>query len=265
MLSILFVLSTELSRAGTSGKYVLGVFPNLPPRELEKIFAPMAAEISKVVGKPVILRTSPTFQKFMQQLDSQEFDIAFVQPFDYVDIADKYGYLPLATRQEELSAILVTKPDSAIREVNDLKGKIIALPPEVAAVSYLIKDYLATNGLEVGKDVTLLYQRSHVICMRMVMSGKADACGTAIPAQRFFQNKMKVTLRIIGKSKSIPHTLFCVHPRVPESSRDKIKQLILSWGDTDKGQQMLKRGRFNPLIPITNKDYDIVRRMKKGN
>lgn len=249
------------SAAADNKEYIMGVFPHLPPRELEKVYSPMAADISKAIGKPVIFRTSSTYKKFMQQLDKQVFDIAFVQPFDYVRAADKYGYRPLATRQESLSAIIVTKVDSSLNGINDLKNKTISLPPKVAAVSHLIKDYLTSNNLKPGRDITLTYHRSHVSCMQQVLIGTADACGTAAPALRFFQHKMKVTLKTIGKSRDIPHTLFSIHPRVPASIKKTIQQRILSWGNTTEGKKMLKRGRLKPLKLIKDSDYNIVRQM----
>jgi len=120
------------------GQYIMGVFPHLPPRQLEKVFSPMASDLGKAVNQRIILRTNTTFERFSQSLDTQVFDIAFVQPFDYVRIADKYGYRPLAARSEELAAMLVVKEDSPLNKLQDLRGMKIALPPAVAAVSSAI-------------------------------------------------------------------------------------------------------------------------------
>ena len=263
LILLLPVLSPVIGLADSKHEYIMGVFPHLPPRELEKIYAPMAADISRVIGKPVIFRTSSSYQKFMEQLDNQEFDIAFVQPFDYIRIADKYGYTPLATRQEMLSAILVIQQDSSIQSIKDLNGKTIALPPVVAAVSYLIKNHLLKNGLKTGEDVTIVHTHSHVSCMQKVLSGKADACGTAAPALRFFEYKMKVSLRAIGRTRSIPHTLFSIHPRVPAEHVKAIKELILGWFKSDKGKKMLSRGRLKPFRSVSDSDYDVVREIAR--
>lgn len=262
LLATTFYVNMPTVKAANKKEYILGVFPHLPPRELEKVFSPMAADISKVIGRPVIFRTSSTYKKFMQQLDKQVFDIAFVQPFDYIRAADKYGYLPLATRQEVLSAIIVTQGDK-ITHVKHLKGKSISLPPKVAAVSHLVKDFLTNNKLTIGKDVKLSYHKSHVSCMQQVLIGKTDACGTALPALRFFQHKMKVKLNIIGKSRDIPHTLFSIHPRVPGETRNKIQKQILNWGKTEQGMMLLRHGRLKPLRKIKDSDYDVVRHMAK--
>ena len=243
--------------------YILGVFPHLPPRELEKVFAPIAAAMGKALGHKVLFRSSSTYNKFMVNENKEIYDILFTQPFDYIKVADHYGYLPLATRDEPLATIVVVQKGSLITSLDDLKGKKIALPPKMAAVSILFRVYLKKHGIVPDKDVKLTYHRSHVSCMQQVIIGAADACGTAAPALRYFTSKMKVNLDIIAKTPSIPHTLFAVHPRVPERDRKRLLQTILSWGKTEAGHKLLQRGRLKPFIKITDKDYDIVRQYSK--
>jgi phosphonate transport system substrate-binding protein len=240
----------------------LAVFPHLPPRELEKVYAPIAARFGAALGKTVHFRSSSSYQKFVDKLDQTEPDIVFVQPFDYVRIADRYGYIPLATRAEPLETIVVVPQDSDMNSLASLKGKQVALPPSVAAVSLLLKAQLNESGMVPGKDVKLSHFRSHVSCMQQVVIGAADACGTAAPALRFFMHKMNTQLKIIAKTRSIPHTLFAVHPRVPEQEREKILQAILALSETEEGRALLKRGKLKPFIPINDSDYDEVRAFK---
>lgn len=244
-------------------QYVLGVFPHLPPRDLEKVFAPMAADLGKAVNADIRLRTSTTFDRFAALLRKQEFDIAFVQPFDYVGVASKLGYLPLATRTEKLSAIVVTRSDSPLKSLADLKNRKVALPPKTAAVSHLFIGHLRANGLRPEKDVDLVHFRSHVSCMQQVLIGDVAACATAAPALRFFQAKMQIELKIIASTREIPHTLFIIHPRIPKATREAIQTRIVGWANTREGQELLGRGKLTPFIPIKDSDYNIVREMAR--
>jgi phosphonate transport system substrate-binding protein len=243
--------------------YVLGVFPHLPPRDLEKVFAPMAADLSTVLGKPVELRTSATYEKFSSGIDSGKFDIAFVQPFDYIRAADKHGYLPLATRTEKLAVIVVTSSDSPLTSIQDLRNKKVALPPRTAAVSHLLRGYLKSEGIDPDRDLQLTHHRSHVSCMHQVLIGEAVACGTAAPARRFFQGKYKVSLKILGKSREIPHTLWTAHSRVPARDRRVILNRILDWSNTREGQILLERGKLTPFVAVDNSAYDVVRKLAR--
>jgi phosphonate transport system substrate-binding protein len=56
------VLALLLAQAPAQAQrdYVLGVFPYLPPRELERVFAPMAADLGRAIHRHVLLRSSST-------------------------------------------------------------------------------------------------------------------------------------------------------------------------------------------------------------
>lgn len=259
--SMLFVVQSVHAQ----DEYTFAVFPHLPPADIERIFAPMAKELSVAIGKPVKFTSATSFTSFKSRLMNEEFDIAFVQPFDYVTIADELGYIPLAARGEDLKAIIVVRPDSGINSIQDLKGKKIATPPRIAAVSYLIKDHLQQNNLKPGKDTRIVYRRSHISCMQQVQIRSVDACGTARPPLRVYRARMKKNLKIIGETRAIPHALFAVHPRVDASVRDTIAQRILAWKDTPEGKKILSTGYFRSFKPTQDSTYNIVREIKKKN
>lgn len=264
MFGILFSIIPGNATATTAKQvtpYKLGVFPFLPPRQLELIFAPFAASIGEALGREVLFKSSTTYLNFMERADSQKYEIAFVQPFDYVRLADKHNYLPLATRGEKLAAIIVVGPNSKIKTITDLIGKKIALPPAVAAVSRLINELLHENNLIPGKNVFLKHYRSHASCLQQVIIGKADACGSAPPPVQFISEKMKVKFNEVARTREIPHTLFIVHSSIPAKERKIILDTILSWSKPGIGPNLLIRGRMKPFVPITDKEYDVVRKM----
>ncbi|WP_455203971.1 phosphate/phosphite/phosphonate ABC transporter substrate-binding protein [Kaarinaea lacus] len=254
---------TKAQPIAKKSEYLMGVFPYLAPRELEKMYSPIAADYSKTINAKVLFRTNSTYKSFMKNLDKQMYDIVFVQPFDYVAIADKYGYRPLATRNKPLPAIFVVNPNSEIKSIEDLRGKTIALPPAVAAISYLIKNHLLENGIDPDSDITIKHFKSHGSCMRNVLIGSADACGTAPPALRFFETKMKTKLNVIAKTEGIPNSIFALHPRVPKEIEEKLKQQISSWPTTDDGKKLLKGVKVERFVPVEDSKYDSVRSMSK--
>jgi len=261
LLVVLFAPIQLLADSGAT--YSLGVFPHLPPRDLEKVFAPLAGDIGKALHKKVMLGSSATFDKFAANLDEEEYDIAFVQPFDYVRAADEHGYLPLATRKEKLSAIIVTGENSPVKSVADLRGKKLALPPSSSAVSRLLRAYLRNYGIDPDRDIELIHFRTHFSCMQQVIIGEVMACGTAAPTRHYFESKYNVTLPVIAETRGIPHALWIVHKRVPPKDREIILQRILGWGKTEEGKRMLADGRLAPYVPVTDAAYNIVRKLAK--
>lgn len=264
-LALQFVCTRPLSATETlpaPAEYTLGVFPFVPTSSIEGIFAPLAAEISKATGKPVRLRTTTSFEKFMEELRGRSFDIAFVQPFDYVDIAKPAGYLPAVARNDRLTSHIVVKQDSPIRTLQDLKGKSLGMPPKVAAVSFLNRVAVKKAGLIPDTDVRMVYLASHQACLQQLMIGKVDACGVSPPGVRLVEQQMKTSFRLIHETPVIPSPLFVYKKELPLRDREAIKAALLA--SQMRGVRPQLRAMFlgnvsTPFRSINERDYDIVR------
>ena len=237
----------------------------MPPSKLTNLFSPIANDFESVLGTKIDFGTKGDYSSFTKELKDETFDIAFVQPFDYVEAHDNHNYVPVARRGGALRAIIVVEEKDSIRSIEDLKNKKIANPPQVAAVSHLTSMALSKAGIDPLNDVERAYGKSHFSCMQQVLIGKADACGTARQALSHFEKKhMKERLRIVAESESIPHSLFIVHKRVPEAVREKIKNRILNWPNTPEGRKLLENGKFIPFVEAFDHEYDIVRNYKNN-
>lgn len=250
--------AAQLASEPAPRPYVFGVFPHFAVARLETIYAPMAADFGRVLERKVYLRTKPNFEKFTAELRKQYYDIVFLQPFDYVWAQD-YGYLPLARRSEPLSAQILVSENSPLITIKDLKGATLALPPAEAAVSHLTKMALLDAGLNPLHDVELQFTKSHDSCLQRLLIGVVDACGTAAGPVRYFQTRMKVSFRLLGKSATIPHALIAIHARVPESERERLRDTIISWADNPGGRKLLERGELAPFQSVADAEYDVVR------
>lgn len=247
------------SAVANEPQYSLGIFPHMPLSKLLTVYGPVADDFSNQLNHNVIALTKPTFDAYARELEKEAYDIALIQPFDY-PMAYQHGYLPLARRNLELTAIIIVKNNSSIDDINMLKGKIIANPAPKAAVSLMTSKSLEQVGLNPSKDVTRIYTGNHFSCMQNVLIGKADACGTARQALINWQGfKIKKRFKIIHETMPLPHALFVVHKRIPESSREIIKNSILSWPDREEGKQILSKGNLVPFTEAVDTDYDIIR------
>lgn len=251
-------------------EYVLGVFPFLPAANLEGIFAPVAAELAVPLKKKVRLRLTSTYDAFIGTLNDQPFDIIHVHPFDYIRFARSRGYLPLVARSEDLFAQFSVKNGSPIRKLADLKGKRIGTPPATGAVTYLALDALQKEGLRPGKNITVKHFPNHLACLQQLQIGSMDACATSASTLKTFESQFKLTFTRIGRSISIPHTMFAVHKRVPAADRQIILETLqsstLSTVDPQLRQLFIESsdattGRY--FKPVTDRDYDPARTILK--
>ena len=265
-LACLALLAAPVQRAGaaeangqTVPGYRFGVFPYMPALTIDRIFGPIGASFAAELGRPVYLKTRSNFEKFAEQLHEQAYDIIFVHPFFYVQAADRYDYLPLARLEGQLTAVALVREERPWRTWSDLAGKIVAMPPALAAASELARIALVDAGLMPGTDTTVRHYRTKVSCLQAVGVGTADAC--VLP--RFVLPQMGAVgdrkLRIMAETPAINQVVFATHRRVPGSDRRKLLDLILSWPDTDQGRTILATGAWPRFVRARDADYAQVR------
>jgi phosphonate transport system substrate-binding protein len=258
------ITATETSPANQ--EYILGVFPFVPTASIEGIFAPLAAEISRAIGRPVKLRSASSFEKFMEELQNRSYDIAFVQPFDYISIAKPGGYLPLAARNDRLASHIVVKSASPVRSLKDLKGKRFGMPPKVSAVSYMNQVALKKAGLNPDSDVRMVYLASHQACLQQMMIGKVDACGVSPPGIRLVEQQMQTKFRLIHATPEIASPLFVIKKELPVKDREVIRTTLLA--SDLKGVKPPLRSMFlgdvdKPFRATNEQNYDLIRNYLK--
>ena len=251
-------------------EYVLGVFPFLPSANLEGIFAPIAAELSKALGKPVRLRLTSSYGSFVQALQDQTFDIVHIHPFDYVQFGRNKGYHPLVARSEDLFALFSVKSGSPIAKLSDLKGKRLGTPPVTGAVTYLALDAIHKAGLTPGKNLSVRNFPNHLACLQQLQIGSVDSCATSSGTLKTFESQFGLPLKRIGHSISISHTLFAAHNRIPATDREIIKKTLLasslSQVDPHLRQLFIETGNAstgNYFKAVSDKDYESSRRILK--
>jgi ABC-type phosphate/phosphonate transport system substrate-binding protein len=227
------------------------------------MFAPMAADFSRVLRRLVAFRTTSTIEHFVDNLQQHVYDIAFVQPFDYVRVAAPAGYVLVAGRGESLHPLLVVLQESPFQELADLRHQTIASPPGRTASHLLLKRALHQIKLRPSREVTIQTYRSHDSCLHQVLIKTASACVTIRSILQQFEQNMQARLRILIDLPAVPGAAFVVHPRVPEHDREVLRSAMLTWQHTPAGQQLLSRAGFASFVPVADHDYNVVRQYWK--
>jgi phosphonate transport system substrate-binding protein len=240
--------------------YRLGVFPYLPVLAIDRIYGPVAVQFAEDLGRPVHLKTKPTFEKFADELRKETYDIILVHPFFYVEARDEHQYVPLARLEEPLTAMVMVRDGDPVETLADLKGKTIGLPPALAAVTDLVSASLIDAGLVPGVDVALEHYRSKPSCLQAVASGRAAACGLPHFALAQIDPNNERKLRLLFETEPVSNFLFAAHARVPESDRIDLGKSILAWPFTAKGRKILTGGAWSRFVLARDQDYDEIRR-----
>jgi phosphonate transport system substrate-binding protein len=263
MLAALALTSGPL-RSATAGEpsygYRFGVFPYLPVLTIDQVFGPMAVSLAHELERPVYLKTKSTFEKFADELAKQTYEIVLVHPFLYVEAAERYNYRPLVRVDKKLTAVIMIDAEQPWRGWHDLAGRVLALPPELSAVSELVKAVLTDAGLKPDVDVMLRHYGTKMSCLQAVVTGSADAC--AVP--RLILSRVgliaEMKLKVMAETTPISHLVIAVHSRVPEADRARLLANILSWPHTEQGKSILAAGAWPGFVVAHDDDYDGIRR-----
>ena len=273
ILSLFFIgmlLSSQLPAREKS--YSFGVFPYLPPQKVELVWSTLASYISQQLRVPIRLRTRASYSSFKNEIENEYFDIAFMQPFVYANIASKHGYIPLARyvslgddqHKGMFKAIFVTLKENQDLKISDLKNKVIAMPPATSAVAILGQEFLLEHGLKAGKDYRISSHSNHNACLRQLIINRPVVCITAYPLYARFNKVTQNRLAIIASSRGIPSSVIAVHKRVVKKDRVAIKDILLNLKNNTSTQLFLERAQLSDFIATSDSDYKIVRDMWKS-
>ena len=162
--------------ASQAGVCTLGVFPYVPALKIGELFSPMALEFGETLGIDIQLRTNETFEKFASELAAGSYDIALAHPFLYVDAHEAQGYEAIASVDQKLRAVIVSRRTQPVGRLAELRGQTLALPPRGAGVSYLLRLAMLEEGLIPGVDLHLRHHQTKVSCLHAVAAEEAVGC-----------------------------------------------------------------------------------------
>ena len=254
-----------------SEEYQFGVFPYLPPQRIDPMWSPLAKYLTQAVNRGVEVRTRAEYSQFRQALREEIFDIAYIQPFAYVETAYYHNYIPLARwvskydihRKGRLAGVFVVLDNSPITKLEDITEGVIAMPPERAAVSQLGVLTMIDKGLDSNKRISVINQRNHISCLQQLVIKRAVACVTATPPIIQFKKKTGNKFRVIATTRKIPSSPVAVHKRIPENEREIILKKLLELEKSETGREFLNNAGLSGFVATTDADYDTVRKISK--
>jgi phosphonate transport system substrate-binding protein len=258
-LILFFLTFSAQSLAEKATPLSLGIFPHLPLYPLHKRYTSLASYLSKQLKHPVTLKTKSSCPEFRTALTQEEYDIALVQPFDYLIAHDQHHYKPLARKDTPLRAVLMVKKDSLFHTLDDLKQQEIVSPPKLTAITQLFSRHLKQHHYT-RDDFLLKHKANNFDCLHAVLLNQAQACVTA-PHALHYRGTQEIhkNFRKIIQTDPIPHMVFVAHQRLPDITRQRVKDIIINWGKSPEGKAMAQQTKLNRFVAATDEDYNILR------
>ena len=162
----------------------------------------------------------------------------------------------------------VTKKNSNIKQLSDLRGKILSLNSIGSTSGDLIpqvelsKVDLSIKNKQDFKNV--FYAGSHDACLLAVLNNKADVCGMssrnyeARLADKTFKEE---DVKIIHKSPKVPPPPLAYSKKISVEDRNKIKAAVLE--AHNYGEIGGYGGKMSHYVSVKDSDYDVLRNVVK--
>ncbi len=147
-----FVERTELLKTSKAKDAIsIGIFPGTVSLDVADIYAlmsryiPLSNYLSKESGKLVSFVPEKNVQVFKRRVSEKQYPFVYCNAEIAVSAA-LAGYVPIAKRKDNIASVFVTKADSKLSKVEELKGKSVGVV-EQAMVSTLAKYSIAKANL----------------------------------------------------------------------------------------------------------------------
>jgi phosphonate transport system substrate-binding protein len=251
-------LGPAAAYADSPATYTLGIVPQFEQRKLFAIWKPIADELARRTGLDIRLAFTLTVPEFEAALEKGTFDFVYANPYHILRVSDSQGYIPLVRDREPLHGILVVRRDSAVKSVEELAGKTLAIPsPNALGASLLLQADL--NRL-FHTQMRAVNVKTHSSVYLNVLNGLTDAGGGVEKTLAEQEPKIRDGLRILYTTRAMPSHPIAAHPRIRPEIRDKVKKALLDIADTAAGRALLADVPLRTPIATNLDDYVAMRK-----
>lgn len=256
------------SRLKKQNEIIFGINPFTTPENIKNMYVPILEKICDSIGykaKAIIVKD---YDALSRGIENDTIDIGWFSPFAYVNAHDRDKVIPLITpkinNKTSYKGYIITRKDSSIKSVEDLKDKTFGYVDVESASGYLYaRHILKTKGLnpdKLFKEVTFL--GSHYNVIKSVLSGAVDAGATYNEALESGKEQGFNTdeINIINTTEDIPKDALAANPRFNKELSEKLQQAFISFNNFSG-----LNSNITGFVKSSNENYDIIRSLFKEN
>ncbi len=265
---LLVVLSTwALAAAAAHGDLKLGVVPYKSPRSIVRLYSPLAAYLSRAVGRNVRVVTTTSFNEYLQRIYRRQYDIIVLGSTFYFKAHDRAGYQAVARGYPSFRCGIIVRQDSGITRVEQLRGRRMAAVDSMDRGGYKLQvRALKACGIDPDSDIIFHFRGRHDSVIYSVLSGQDDAGAIRLDAlhRKEFDHVLD-KLRIIYISPENPQFPFAVRPDMAPELKEKIgaalAAITMAGPDT---AAILRRLHLQGIERISDKEMEELRRSRQA-
>jgi len=247
-------------------RYVIGVHPLHNPKRLHEVFSPVADILTnKIDGSAFEIEASRNYNAFDKKLYSGKFEFALPNPYQTIlSLNHNYRVFGKMGDDENFRGIILVRKDSNIKEISDLKGKVVCFPaPTALAATMMPQYYLFEHGIDVNRDIKTIYVGSQESSIMNVFLGNADACATWPPPwQALSKERPQLFEELVVKWKTEPllNNGLVVRGDVAPDLVNQVSNILFELHNSKEGRIILERMKLTRFEPASNDTYEPVKK-----
>lgn len=243
---------------------VLAVHPYLPFDELNRRFLPLAEHLTSHLGRPVSIRIGRSYDDHQAHVGLNRVDIAYMGPASYVRLVASYGPRILLGRLvsregSQSRGVIVTRGDSDLSDVTDLRGRRLAFGDPESTMSYLVpRHFLLREGIHLSDLADYAFLGSDANVALAVLAGDFDAGALS---EDIFLSYRELGLRDLAWTQSLPEHLFIARDGLDTETIDGLKAAFLGLGEGEEARRIVSsiKESATAVAPAQDADYDAMR------
>ena len=246
--------------------------------ELE-LYKPVTDRMAKMTGKKIEFFMPTSYASVVEGLLSKFVDVAVLGPYTYVianskdpsiEVFATYAKKPGHLQEEGpgYRGVLISKKGTQFTTIESLRGSVLGLTDPGSTSGNLMPR--VSFSKVIGEDLDkyfgkVAYTGSHELSAVAVAKGKVDAAFVASHRFDNVVNKGEIKLEdvnVLWSSAPIPQDPFVYRNTLCEDVKAKIRDTFLGLKDAPEAKNFLDNVKSNTFVPMTSKDYDIIRDLK---
>lgn len=217
-----------------------GVTYRVSADEIRARYAPIATDLSKLLGQPVRVEPVGDYPVLRAGLAQKQYDLALVHPAHISIIAIKYsGYELVAVTKgfTEYSARFLVRADSPLKSLAELRGRKLGAPDEDSITSWMTRATMR-DALGQANQVAYTYTRYQDAVPFMVEHTFTQAGATASGA--VIKQWQEAGGKVLAKSRPVPIKHIIASPAVTAEQVQLLRDYFVSLDSTEQGRKKLE-------------------------
>ncbi|MFC1942661.1 phosphonate ABC transporter substrate-binding protein [Chloroflexota bacterium] len=246
-----------------------GLIPADDAAEMLRQYDGVVQYLEDRLGTEIELQVTNDYTAAIEAMRNKHIDIAWFGPFSYILAAREAGAEAIVnglrrdTGKATYKSVIITRFDSGIKTLDDLKGRSFAFVDPASTSGYLIpRKMLIENGIDIDNDFsTILYAGSHNAVELAIKNRSVDAGADSDTSYNRMLSEGQIDPAvnvIIYESDPIPGSPIAVRGDLPQELKDKIQQALI-----EMDQQTISKvggwGDIEKYVKVSDSDYDIIR------